>query len=66
MIFQLMPNKIINSDFKSGIEKAAAIYDKKNLYSYIIMIEKIEKKLSSGINIRLAIENLFLKIGNYR
>jgi len=63
MIFQLEPDRIINFDFKSGIETAATIYDKKSLYSIIIMIETIEKKLSSGINIRLAIENLFLKIG---
>ncbi|MBW1649472.1 MAG: DNA polymerase III subunit delta' [Deltaproteobacteria bacterium] len=66
MIFQLMPDKIINSDFKSGIKTAAAMYNKKNLYSYIVMIETIEKKLSSGINFRLAIENLFLKIGTCR
>jgi hypothetical protein len=58
-----MPDRIINFDFKSGIEAAAAMYDKKSLYSNIVMIEKIEKKLFSGINIRLAMENLFLKIG---
>ncbi len=59
-VYKFCPDKIINKDMMDKIEVASKNFKADTLFEKIYAVESVERKISSNINIRLALEILIL------